>query len=256
MSDFCKCTCSSTSSDICELWNGVGIVRVVGTPSMLELIYRVDSTDNVDGNSSAEVYTLDTAIAKNLYILKSGDAGNSRRGSESGSSSGEPRLPPNLFLNISGGTVPTWELVLVAVIGATLQLGIFVYDGLITVPSKMRLMFGVPSYAFPFTIVGTVGMTLGAYICAYVVEASTDEEVWEAADTNRSPFQIVWLQRGQIVGDQVFKSFAIYNTPNQQVIRTSRKTKKLERLEIPTLLGTILCVICKFNSRSALGSQI
>ncbi|KAF8451721.1 hypothetical protein BDZ91DRAFT_618025, partial [Kalaharituber pfeilii] len=28
---------SSTSEDVCELWNGVGIVRVIGKPQILEL---------------------------------------------------------------------------------------------------------------------------------------------------------------------------------------------------------------------------
>ncbi|KAF8475097.1 hypothetical protein BDZ91DRAFT_690846 [Kalaharituber pfeilii] len=29
---------SSTSTDVCELWNGVGIVRVIGKPEILELV--------------------------------------------------------------------------------------------------------------------------------------------------------------------------------------------------------------------------
>ena len=31
-------TFSSTSADVCELWNGVGIVRLVGNPHILELV--------------------------------------------------------------------------------------------------------------------------------------------------------------------------------------------------------------------------
>ncbi|KAI9739523.1 MAG: hypothetical protein M1834_006239 [Cirrosporium novae-zelandiae] len=249
---------SSTSSDICELWNGVGIVRVVGTPSMLELIYRSGANVGVaDGSSSAEVHTLDTVKASGVYALKScgndsekgsadnydSESGESLRGSKLGPYSNQLRPPPNLFLNISGGTVSNWELVLVAMVGAFLQLGVFVYDGLITVPSKARLNSSSSPYTLPFTIAGTLGMISGAYICAHVVETSTDEEVWEAVGPGKYSLQTVWLQRGQTVGDQVFRSFAIYNTLNQQVIRTSRKTSNLKRLEGWALLGSALSVI-------------
>lgn len=248
---------SSTSPDICELWNGHGIVRVAGAPSILELICRnVDSTEKLDA-SSAEVYTLETAKQCGLYILKSGandsesasgknhTAGQekSRRGSTSEPSSSQSRLPPNLFLNISGGAVSARELVLVATIGAFLQLGVLVYYGLITVPTKTRLISSVLPYAMPFTVVGNLGVLLGVYICAHVVEASTDEEVWESISPEKQSFRTMWLQRGQIVGDQVFRSFAIYDTLNQQVIRTSRKTPHLKRLEIWTFVGSALTVI-------------
>ncbi|KAF8854325.1 hypothetical protein BDZ45DRAFT_555429, partial [Acephala macrosclerotiorum] len=218
---------SSTSPDICELWNGHGIVRVAGAPSILELICRnVDSTEKLDA-SSAEVYTLETA----------------KQWSTSEPSSSQSRLPPNLFLNISGGAVSARELVLVATIGAFLQLGVLVYYGLITVPTKTRLISSVLPYAMPFTVVGNLGVLLGVYICAHVVEASTDEEVWESISPEKQSFRTMWLQRGQIVGDQVFRSFAIYDTLNQQVIRTSRKTPHLKRLEIWTFVGSALTVI-------------
>lgn len=33
---------SSTSSDVCELWGRSGIARVLGSPDLVELVYRVD----------------------------------------------------------------------------------------------------------------------------------------------------------------------------------------------------------------------
>ncbi|KAL2009325.1 hypothetical protein VTN00DRAFT_7519 [Thermoascus crustaceus] len=237
---------SSTSSDICELWNGVGVVRVVGKPSMLELIYRhgdVGNNDKSNGNRADNVYTLKTAAASGVYKSKSGSASpQSGKDSESGSD-GFP-LPPNLYLNISGGAAPTWELVPIAVFGALLQLGVFVWDGFITIHPKMKFMPESPSYAFPLTIVGTIGITVGAYICAHVVEASTDEDIWEA-DSTKGSFRVMWIQPTQFVGDQAFRSYAIHGTVNQQAIRTSRKTRpeRLDRLKIWTAVGSILSVI-------------
>lgn len=236
-------------------------MRVVGKPSLLELIYRdVGNIAKPDGNIAADVYTLKTAAAEGVYKSKS-DSASLQPGKDPESGSDEFPSPPNLFLNISGGAAPTWELVLIAVIGALLQLGVFVWDGFITKYPKMTLMPESPSYAFPFTIVGTVGITVGAYICAHVVEASTDEDIWEAdlknadskdAGPKKGPFRVMWLQPTQIVGDQAFGSFAIHGAVNQQVIRTSRKTthkERLKRFEIWTAVGSMLSVISKLDRR-------
>jgi len=67
---------SSTSSDICELWNGVGIVRVVGTPSIVELIYRIpEKMHDSDTSGSAEIHTLATAKQSGLFVLRSNHIG-------------------------------------------------------------------------------------------------------------------------------------------------------------------------------------
>lgn len=52
----CQLLYSSTSSDICELWNGTGIVRVVGQPDILELViyesvYSIHAITNLEALS-------------------------------------------------------------------------------------------------------------------------------------------------------------------------------------------------------------
>jgi len=251
---------SSTSSDICELWNGVGIVRVVGTPSIVELIYRIpEKVHGSDTNGSAEIHTLATAKQSGLFVLRSSRIGtekdlspekNSKTNTESSlstleSNSSHLAAPPNIFFNVSGGSANHWELVLVSVIGVLLQSGVLVYDGVITYHSRARFEPGFHAYAFPFTLFGTLGVMLGTFICAYVVETSTDEEIWEAVGPKKESLQTVWLQRGQFVGDQVFRSFAIYDVLKQHVIRTSRKSPDLKRLEVWAFLGSTLAVISR-----------
>jgi hypothetical protein len=246
---------SSTSSDICELWNGVGIVRVVGTPSIVELIYRIpEKVHGSDTSGSAEIHTLATAKQSGLFVLRSSrrkdlsPEKNSKTNTESSlstleSNSSHLAAPPNIFFNVSGGSANHWELVLVSVIGVLLQSGVLVYDGVITYHSRARFEPGFHAYAFPFTLFGTLGVMLGTFICAYVVETSTDEEIWEAVGPKKESLQTVWLQRGQFVGDQVFRSFAIYDVLKQHVIRTSRKSPDLKRLEVWAFLGSTLAVI-------------
>lgn len=253
---------SSTSSDICELWNGVGLVRVVGSPSIVELIYQDQAiTTGSDLPDSAEVHTLESARQCGLFVLPSGHARSEKaialnrdpndRASSSPrrleSSTSHQRAPPNISLNVSGGYVNYYELVLVAVIGAFLQSGALIYDGFITYRSQIRLESRIHSYAFPFTLFGTVGVVLGTFICAAVIETSTDEETWEAKCSRKNSLRTVWLQKGQIVGDQVFRSFAIYDNLNRQRIRTSRKSPDLKKLEFWTLSGSVLTVTSKLN---------
>lgn len=49
---------SSTSSDVCEMWNGAAVVRIMGSPSILQLVHIVDGQDDKlhvleDGNFRA-----------------------------------------------------------------------------------------------------------------------------------------------------------------------------------------------------------
>ncbi|KAH8586804.1 hypothetical protein B0O99DRAFT_489413, partial [Bisporella sp. PMI_857] len=45
---------SSTSDEVCELWNGHGIVRLMGSPQVLELIY----IDKLKGEEDCGLFTL------------------------------------------------------------------------------------------------------------------------------------------------------------------------------------------------------
>lgn len=48
---------SFTSADVCELWSGKGVVRVLGSPALLQLIYVAEAKSE----TSAGIYTLPEA---------------------------------------------------------------------------------------------------------------------------------------------------------------------------------------------------
>lgn len=59
---------SSTSHEVCELWNGEAIVRVMGTPLVQELLYvrALDDSDNTEvADKVFGIFTLEDAIAGN-----------------------------------------------------------------------------------------------------------------------------------------------------------------------------------------------
>jgi hypothetical protein len=239
----------------------VGIVRVVGSPSILQLIYRTPGGPGMqpleDDAIDPLVDTLDTARQKGVFKLASSQGpaviadSRSTTDGQHGSSS-DPDIevskmlaesPPNIVLNVSGGTVRRAELILAATAGMLLQIGVLVYDAILIYVDNSILDVEVPPHAYPLTCAGTIGICLGTFICAFIIESSTEEEDWEAASPEKQSFGIMWLQRGKVVGDQAFGSFAIYNTVHDQRIRTSRKSTITKPMEIWTLLGSILTVI-------------
>lgn len=129
-------------------------------------------------------------------------------------------------------------------------------------------------YAFPATFVGTVAIVLGMFICACVVNVSTVERTWvennpgvgsnlgcEGVDGLERPgdgsisrdggenagTHILWLQKGKLVGDQAFGSFAISPHTKKKIIRTSRKGDAIERLSMWALLGSVLAIFGEYN---------
>ena len=103
----------------------------------------------------------------------------------------------------------------------------------------------VARYAFPLTCIGTLGVVFGMYLCAYIIEISTKELKWSpnsgennSGENNSGDkqFRILWVQKGQTVGDQGFGSYAIYAPPENHTLMTSHRLPevalKLHRLTI------------------------
>jgi hypothetical protein len=92
---------SSTSESVCELWNGLSIVRLLGSPDLLELVYIPRS--NVHGDQRPEVYSIKEAVEKGLLQGKENER-------ESFRAILERSDPPNLSLSVEGALCPPWEL--------------------------------------------------------------------------------------------------------------------------------------------------
>jgi hypothetical protein len=147
-------------------------------------------------------------------------------------------------LSISSGSVSDLELKIVATVGIILQLAVLVYDGVRTYHGIFSDAPQIAPHAFPLTAIGTIGVNIGMYICSYVIEASTVEELWEPAEKyKKSQFRILWLQKGKSVGDQIFKSYILHNPGGQNTIKTSRKLEVNRSLQLWTFLGYSTSVI-------------
>ncbi|KAF4846575.1 hypothetical protein CGCSCA4_v006064 [Colletotrichum siamense] len=110
---------SSTSSSVCELWNGQQIIRLIGEPKgVMTVVISSDGTIN----------TLPQAFKKGIIETKRNGGGSS----EDDTSYTALTLPTNLTLNTQSAPAKKSEMWLLAGIGICLQAIATVYPGLAT----------------------------------------------------------------------------------------------------------------------------
>lgn len=116
---------------------------------------------------------------------------------------------PNLSLNVGIKHPPPWIFKFVALFGLLVQCGVLAYAGLVTYYLRWdKDGLVVPGYGFPVYTSGTLLLSIGMFLCACLIETSTKERIFrKRPDSNRMFFY--WIQPGnQVIGDQVFGSFA------------------------------------------------
>ncbi|RPB06984.1 hypothetical protein P167DRAFT_496421, partial [Morchella conica CCBAS932] len=216
---------SSTSDEVCEVFNGRHVVRLIGKPSIKELIFMKCSEEAAEGKEIAQVdrfVTLSEALNKNLLrrvLPRYGSQGPDPKDLESGE-------PPNISLNVHphGGRT---ELHVIAAMGVILQVGVLVFDWFITYHPDFRQKKGgrdVRSYAFPLTCMGTLVLITGVFVCSYIIESAATAEI-HLPDVGT--LQMLWIQQGGSVSDQIFDSYLILaRSPSDHVI-TSRRRKRV-----------------------------
>ncbi|KAI5851510.1 hypothetical protein DFP73DRAFT_472087, partial [Morchella snyderi] len=209
---------SSTSSEVCELWNGLTLVRVLGSPKVAELVYFPKSDGEGTGPAgSPERHCGIDATSREGYVKKGSAA---------------KKIAPNISLNITkpASQKKLWSI---AWFGTVLQLAVLVFDASITYNPTLKRDFkknGLPvvNYAFPLTAIGTVLVVLGMFVSAYVIEDATKEEELEHLRNGRGvEMRVMWLQKYENVGDQNFESYAIFAREKRTSIRTSRRREPL-----------------------------
>lgn len=86
------------------------------------------------------------------------------------------------------------------------------------------------TYGLPLLVAGTLSLGAGMFLCAFIVETSTEECVWIPQPAiSPTAAAVIWLQQGgQTVGDQRFECFARRTTNNEIV--TSEKRRLLDLL--------------------------
>ncbi|KAF5649007.1 ankyrin repeat [Fusarium sp. NRRL 52700] len=236
---------SSTSQDVCELWNGSDIVRSLGSPPVREFILLLPesrgNTSSSTGSFEFECKTIEEA-ENDGYLTTSKGSGDSEKGTSAHISGrkeielkelkrpnkviiiyNESTSAPNISLNVH--PQKRCEVRIAAILGTVLQVGVLVYAGFATYYHTMRFPKEenkpVSNYAFPCTASGTILLVIGLFLCADVVEKRTAE----VHRRPRSGFEAyaIWVQREATVGDQVFRSFGIFSDAPREEVITSRR---------------------------------
>ncbi|KAF5710354.1 ankyrin repeat [Fusarium mundagurra] len=231
---------SSTSVDVCELWNGSEIVRSLGSPPVREFILLLPKNRKdgalPTGNFDFECKNFREAERDGFLTTSSGigdsEKGMNSRGIEPQNSNrsekviiiyNESTSAPNISLNVH--PQKRAEVRAAAVIGTFLQLGVLIYAGFATYYHTLRFPKEenkpVSNYAFPCTASGTIILVTGLLLCADVVEKRTVEMARKPRAGHKA--YAIWLQRQATVGDQVFKSFGIFSDEPRKEVVTSRR---------------------------------
>ncbi|KAK1729114.1 uncharacterized protein BDZ83DRAFT_67527 [Colletotrichum acutatum] len=238
---------SSTSTEVCELWNGHEVVRCMGSAPVAEFICLLPESGVNDG---AQVEVMPFDEVKKQYFADNESSANLFRKAVSlnlstyteqdkeklSHSANTPRSyiiitrnprksSPNITLN-SHNITSRAESRIAAIWGIVLQLGLIACAGCsVHYPSLGFLKDGEPvaQYAFPCHWVGTLLLVVGLLLCGHVVESSTVEE--EFRPSHKLTAQLVWLQQTKTVSDQLFDSFAIYAKTKRSFITTSERRR-------------------------------
>ncbi|KAI5809194.1 hypothetical protein BZA77DRAFT_364287 [Pyronema omphalodes] len=293
---------SSTSHEVCEIWNGEAIVRVIGTPIIVELLYfeglpprwnelnrkhasqnasrkptEYDANVKFESMRTSQIFTLEEAILKNL-VIKSDRNPNSNwllnllqkffpLYQHSFPASKAPHNPqrnapselekglshantmnhllsgdvlnayqmPNLHSHTNTTRAPNISLNLAALrsaheLFAAIMCGFYLQSMLISIE-----LFLIPFFEWGaiqidvfnvMTVMGTLFLSLGMFLCATVIDQSTTEKIYQKSnDIKEAKLYLLWLQRGQLITDQTSVSYAIIaEDPAQEIWTSSRQT--------------------------------
>ena len=264
--------CTSTSRDVCELFNRGGITRVLGRPNILELVYLprdgslhlfrnyLQSQEHQQSQSDPEeeddLKKTDGSwqkceerswLGKTIDRLKQAPQGRP----------GHSVLPfaphPNLSLNVGIVKRSPWVFYVISAIGFVLQAGVLILagTGVWILDWNLSGKGSAPSrnYAPVMFIAGTVLMCSGMWSCAALIGQTTFELRYKRvnhsglADGERP--RLLWLQPGpQVIGDQSFDSFAYFEKKeNPLQVWTSSKKDFDEKFEVYTLFSVLATLV-------------
>ncbi|KAF4467552.1 ankyrin repeat [Fusarium albosuccineum] len=250
---------SSTSKEVCELWNGQEVVRCMGSSPVTEFICLLpDDLEHGKSLAKLEVETigLEEALKEENGYLETYDKGfrqSIKRKLQDDEEAKTPRRPsspkiivirnttaesPNISLNCHN-QVGRRGLRVVAVIATILQLGVLTFCGFATYYPTMKYPKDdrpVQDYAFPCTATGTLTLVIGLLVCSHVIESSTEEARYKPGPGRKA--RMVWLQKAQTVSDQHFGSYAIFPARDREIIMTSRRTPR-RRDDAPITMSAI-----------------
>ncbi|KAF3066896.1 putative ankyrin repeat protein [Trichoderma lentiforme] len=251
--------CSSTSRDVCELYNNGGIARVFGRPKILEVVYDPDH-DFTD--KEAGIYTFQEFIKKNpekWTRIQPPESPESPDNSETKSDAFAQNFSPNLSLNVGIKRKHDAVFWTVAMIGMVLQVGVLVFAVLVTYYFRWDKDGSRPeSYACPLTITGTVLLCGGVFLCAFLVGESTKEQIFQRKQDDRGT--LYWVQPGgQVLGDQVFDAFCCSDRdePLREYITSWKNQSKIPQIVVWAAVGiSVTGFVMQFVGLRAIHSAV
>ena len=221
--------CTSTSRDVCELFNQRGIARVLGRPSILEVVLLTpDGADTPGERPAARLMLLTKYFNKpeisssqwkytrnSIFSKKKVDVATVKFAPE-----------PNLSLNVGIKKVSTWFAAIVALFGLVCQVGVLTLAGY----GAWRLDWNLHAdntnsssrdYAPRMFLAGTILLSLGMWSCAAIIGQSTQEICFSRVEgTEGMSSRLIWLQPGQqLIGDQYFDSYLYMENKNEPLER-------------------------------------
>lgn len=229
--------CSSTSRNVCELYNNGGIARVNGRPKILEFVHdwKLDTLQEEEFRDNAGIYSFKDYLTYGHWqeqgmqeSLKNSTDEEKHVQRTQAHKDFAPH--PNLSLNVGIRHLHRTWFYLAAILGFVLQAGVLAFAALVAYKYPREFQrddsqIAVPG--FPFVCAGTILLCIGVGICASIIERTTHERTFER--NGCPPSRLYWVQPGdQVVGDQVFDCFA-YSDANHPIIRYITSKREIER---------------------------
>lgn len=233
---------SATSTDVCEVWDGDSIVRLIGHQTFVEGRLEISrqganqTPSSANGENSAEP-TIDMVLTTDDMIdirdLPKNPAGKTRKyDPEKGKQikeKVEPEKPndgkphnrpacPNLSLNAIPNDISFKRKLFWVIISILMQIGVLAYGAIVQYKFKWLKdgrMGQFKAYAYPFMAAGTVAVSASMVICSYIVDKSMErkrfvpEPYKDSVVIEWRPF---WIQKHGTAGDQLFDSYIIFGS--------------------------------------------
>lgn len=223
----------STSDEVCELWNGRDVVRVVEKPKGLVDLVVADldiTTPTTAGRArpTKRIFNISQAFEEDLEPKLFEDTLRSPSDIDIIANTAS-----NLSLNVEGAVIKKQELWFWALAGLIVHLFTLAFPAIATYHFKWTRKGGakVPVYAYECFLSGSIALMFGLLGCSsYVIHASTTETTFRPKIANgKTPIEQVLRLQFKSQGDsEDSRSYAILNRPKQSscpenmTIQTSR----------------------------------
>ncbi|PVI00797.1 hypothetical protein DM02DRAFT_486823, partial [Periconia macrospinosa] len=239
---------TSTSDNVCELWSGQEIVRVIGPSNIKEFIFY---TENEQDQQDAQIQVIPPYKAITDLSLLEEDRGQTKESIDQIVKDEDKRNLESLFqqapnLSLNSGALPSksevWAWVMV---GLLLQCAVLILPGIFTYNFKWpKGNDPVAQYAYMCFVVGSSAVSLGVALCGHVIDAATEERTFAPRSSDWGKVMAVYrLQLACTVGDQHYPTYLIPNPPKDRKLRTSRLNSKMSQLQsIKAMIAAFLAI--------------